>query len=216
MERIYAFLPSVLIIACIAGTAFLYLKWVVKRFGDNLKSVEWHRKNQGKVAWTVGTPMICVFGPAVEELIFRAPLIIAFGSMSSSAAWYGVFASSGLFALSHWFGKKIWMPEILSAKENGDHESDDVEEEINRLHQENEKGIMVRRVLHVVLTLPLGVLAGYYGIRYQSVWVAFGIHMAWNLVMPFVVPLFFLFSMLAFFSISSLWNRVMRRRRRLW
>lgn len=206
MGRIYAFLPSVLVIACIAGATFLYLKWVIKRFGDNFKSVEWHKKNRWKVIWAVGTPLINVWAPAAEELIFRAPLIITFSAMSS-AAWYGVFASSGLFALSHWFGKKIWMPEILSTKENGNHKSDDVVAEMNRLHTEEGKIIIVRKVLHVIFTLPLGILAGYYGIKYQSVWVAFGIHSVWNLIMPAVHPLLMLLGALAYLGISSLWDR---------
>ena len=207
MERIYTFLPSVLVIACIAGTTLLYMKWVIKRFGDNFKSTEWHKKNQWRVIWTVGTPLTNVWAPAVEELIFRAPLIIAFGAMSS-VAWYGVFVSSGLFALSHWFGNKIWMPEILSARENGDHKSDDVVAEVDRLHQKAGRRILVQKVLHVVLTFPLGILAGYYGIKYQSIWVSFGIHSAWNLIMPFVLPLFVLLGMLAFLGISSLWDRM--------
>jgi len=215
VERIYVFLPSVLVIAVIAGATLLYLKWVIKRFGDDFKSVEWHKKNQWKVIWTVGTPLTNAWAPAVEELIFRAPLIIAFSAMSS-VAWYGVFASSGLFALSHWFGKKIWMPEILSAKENGNHKSDDVVAEIDRLHTEEGKMIMVRKVLHVIFTLPLGILAGYYGIKYQSVWVAFGIHSVWNLVMPAVLPILMLLGMLASVGISSLWDRVRWRRRRSW
>jgi membrane protease YdiL (CAAX protease family) len=215
VERIYAFLPSILIIAAIAGATLLYLKWVIKSFGDNFKSVEWHKKNQWKVIWTVGTPLTNVWAPAVEELIFRAPLIIAFSAMSS-VAWYGVFASSGLFALSHWFGKKIWMPEILSARENGNHKTDDVVAEMNRLHAEEGKMIMVRKVLHIVFTLPLGILAGYYGIKYQSVWVAFGIHSVWNLVMPAVLPILMLLGVLAFVGISSLWDRVRWGRRRSW
>lgn len=215
MERIYAFLPSVLVIACVAGATLLYKKWVIKRFGDNFKSVEWHKKNQWKVMWTVGMPLTNVWAPAVEELIFRAPLIVAFSAMSS-VAWYGVFASSGLFALSHWFGKKIGMLDILSAKENGNHKSDDVVAEMNRLHTEKGKMIMVRKVLNVVCTLPLGILAGYYGIKYQSVWVAFGIHLVWNLVMPAVLPLLMLLGMLTFFGISSLWDRMRWRWRRSW
>lgn len=215
MERIYAFLPSVLVIACIAGATLLYMKWAIKRFGDNFKSVEWHKKNKWKVILSVGTPLTNVWAPAVEELIFRAPLIIAFSAMSS-VAWYGVFASSVLFALTHWFGKKIWMPEILSARENGDHKSDDVVAEIDRLHQEAGRRILVQKVLHVVLTLPLGILAGYYGIKYQSVWVSFGIHSVWNLIMPAVLPLFMLLGVLAFLRISTLWNRAKWRRRGSW
>jgi len=207
VERIYAFLPSVLLIACIAGATLLYIKLVIKHFGNNFKSVEWHKKNTWKVVWIVGTPLTNVWAPATEELIFRAPLIIAFGTMSSSA-WYGVLASSGLFALSHWFGKKNWKSEIISARENGNHKTDDVEAEVNRLHAEEGKMIMVRKVLHVVFTLPLGILAGYYGIKYQSVWVAFLIHLVWNLVMPAVLPILMLLGVLAFVCVSSLWDRV--------
>lgn len=215
MEKIYAFLPSVLIIACIAGAMLLYLKWIIKRFGDNFKSVEWHKKNQWKVIWIVGTPLTNVWAPAVEELIFRAPLIIAF-SATSSVAWYGVFASSGLFALMHWFGKKIWMPDILFARENDDHKTDDVMAEMDRLYTEEGKMIIVRKVLNVIFSLLLGILAGYYGIKYQSIWVAFGIHSAWNFIMPAVLPLLVLLGVLIFVGISSLWDRVRWRRRRSW
>jgi len=210
MERIYEIFPSVLILACIADATFLYLKLIIRRFGDNFKSVGWHEKNKWKVIWTVGTPLTNVWAPAIEELIFRAPLIIAFSAVSS-VAWYGIFASSWFFALKHWFGKKIWMPEILSARENGDHKTDDVVAEVNRLHQENGKTIIVCKVLHVVLTLPLGILTGYYGIKYQSILVTFGIHSAWNLIMPVVLPILMLLGILTFFGISSLWDKVRRR-----
>ncbi|MFH1427184.1 MAG: CPBP family glutamic-type intramembrane protease, partial [Patescibacteria group bacterium] len=149
------------------------------------------------------------------ELIFRAPLIIAFSTVST-IAWYGIFASSGLFALTHWFGKKIWMPEILSARKNGEHKTDDLVVEMNRVHQEKERTIIVRRVLHVFFTLPLGILAGYYGIKCQSVWVAFGIHFGWNFIMPAVLPLLMLLVGLVFLGISFLWDSLRSKRRRSW
>lgn len=214
MERIYALLPSILVLACIAGATLLYLKWVIKHFGENnIKSVEWNKKNEWRIVWTVTMPLISVWAPAFEEIIFRAPLIIAFSAVSS-VAWYGIFASSGLFAIGHWFEKKIWMPEILSARENGEHKSDDVVAEINRLYQEKRKMILVRKVLHVIFTLPLGILAGYYGIKYQSIWVAFGIHSVWNLIMPVVLSLLMILGMFVFLGISSLWDRV--RWKRMW
>lgn len=200
--------------ACIVGATIFYVKRVITRFGDNFKSVEWQKNNRMKVFWTLSIPLT-VLSPAVDELIFRVPLIIAFGAISS-VAWYGVFASSGLFALSHWFGKKIRMSEIIYAKENGNHKSDDVVAEINRLHTKEGKIIMARRVLHVVLALPLGILTGYYGIKYQSVWVAFGIHFVWNFVIPVVVPILIFLGALVFFGISSLWDGVVWRRRRSW
>ena len=217
MERIYTFLPSTIILIGIAGVTLLYMKLVIKRFGDNFRSIEWHEKNKWRVAWTVSMPLTNVYGPAVEELIFRAPLIVMFSAMSP-VAWYGIFASSGVFALLHWFGKKIWMLEILSARENSDHKTDDVVAEMNRLYQENGRAIMVRKVLHVIFAMPLGILTGYYGIKYQSIWVAVGIHSAWNLIMPLIISIL-VFLGLALFSISSrisslLWDKMRRGRRR--
>lgn len=213
MERIYAFLPSVLAIAFIASVTFLYLKLVIKHFGSSFKSVEWHEKNQWKVTWTFGVPKVNVLAPAVEELIFRAPLVIAFSSMSSTA-WYGVFISGGLFALTHWFGKQVNILEVFYARKNGHHKSDDMMEEVNRLHKEKGKMIMVRKALHVVFTLPLGILAGYYGIKYQSVWIAFGIHLVWNLVMPIFLSILMILGMLIFAGTSPLLHGLRRKWRR--
>lgn len=106
------------------------------------------------------------------------------------------------------------MLEIFSARKSNQHKIDDVVAEIDRLHQKHRKEIVIRKALHVVCTLLLGILLGYYGIKYQSVWVAFGIHTAWNLIMPFVVLLLILMGVLAEHSISSLWDRVRWRRRR--
>jgi len=211
MERIFTFLPSILVIACIAGVTLLYLKWIVKRFGDNFKSVEWQEKNKWKVFWMVGVPLRGLWAPFAEKLIFRAPIIIAFSAMSSFA-WYGVLASSCLFSLLHWSGKKIWIPEILSEKENNTHNSDDVEAEVERLYQKKRKEIVVRRIIHMFFSLILGILVGYYGIKYQSIWMSVGIHSAWNFIMVEILPIFALLGLLIFLAISylisSLWEKV--------
>lgn len=211
MERVLMFLPSVVVIACIAGVTLIYIKLVIRRFGDDFKSVEWHEQNRRKVTWLVGTPLEYVLYPTFEELIFRAPLIIAFSTMSSFA-WYGILTSSVLFSLMHWFGKKIMLPEILSERKSGNHKSDDIKEEGERLHQEAGKRILVTKIAHVVLTLPLGILAGYYGIKCQSIWVSVGIHSVWNLVMPAVVTLLVMVGMIGFIAILSLWGKVRRSR----
>lgn len=207
MERIYLFLPSILILACIAGATHLYLKLVIKRFGDKLKSVEWHEKNKRKLMWTVSIPCTEVRAPAVEELIFRAPLIVAFSTISS-VAWYAIFASGGLFALAHCLGKEIYTRDVLSARKKGTHKSDNVVAEINRLRHEKGKMVMVRKVGHVVFALPPGILAGYYGIKYQSIWVSFGIHSVWSLIVPPLLSLLMFVGMFIFSAISSLWDRV--------
>jgi len=211
VERIYAFLPSIVTLACIAVTTRLYLWWVVKRFGKNFKSVNWHKKNELRVVSMFGTPLVYVFAPALEELIFRAPIIVAFSTVSS-VAWYGIFVSSGLFALAHWRGKKVWMSEILS----GNHKSDDVAEEMNRFHAEAGKMIMARKAFQVTVTLFLGILAGYYGIKYQSIWVAFGIHVAWNIVAPTAFIVLVYLGLFVSLVISTLWNKVRWKWGRSW
>jgi len=188
-------------------------EWIGKRYGDNFKSVEWLKENHGRVAWTVGSPHQYVLAPTIEELVFRAPLIIAFSTMSSGA-WYGVLVSGALFALVHWFGKKILLSEVVSAKEKGSHESDDIAMEIGRLHTKEGKMIRVRKVLSVVLTFPLGILAGYYGIVYQSIWVAVGIHAAWNIFMPIVLQIIFLVGAIVFYGAPLLCNLARRKMRK--
>ncbi len=220
MERIYTFFPSVITIACIAGATHLYLKWIVKYYGDNFKSVAWLQQNQTRVIWTVGRPLAIVYGPMVEELIFRAPLIIAFSALSATA-WYGIYASSAVFALIHWRGKKIFVDAVINAREEGTQQSDDVLKEVDRLSEENKRRVLISKISQVLFTFVLGVLAAYYGIKYQSIWIAVGIHAVWNLFVPLVIALIVIplqiiiaIVIVAYMSIADeiRWRR--RRRRR--
>ncbi len=212
-ERIAVFLPSILILTCIAAATFIYLRLVARRWRENLKSVEWCKENKWKVLWLFGTPACNIWAPTAEELIFRAPLIIAFGSITGNA-WWGILASSVAFAFVHYFGKKINFLEVLSAKENGETKSDDLQAEITDMEKAQAQQMKIRRLLHIVATLPLGILAGYYGIKYQSIWVSVGIHSVWNLLMPVLLPLLVLLVMLTFFGITELWDRFRWRYRR--
>ena len=208
MERVYLFLPSILILGGVAAVTFFYLKWVIKYFGeDNFKSIEWHEKNKWKIPLIVGAPWVIVFAPAVEELIFRAPLIIIFSTVSSDA-WYGIFVSSGLFALAHLYEKKIWIYDILDERKNGNCQSDDVMTEMNRFYQENIKMVGVRQVLNIIFVLPLGILAGYYSIKCQSIWAAFAIHAIWNLVMPPIILFLGILLLFFVFVFVFLWDKI--------
>lgn len=214
MEKFYAFLPSLLIIACIAGAAFLCVKLATRRFGTNLKSVEWNKKNRFKVALTIGLPSILIFAPTAEELIFRAPLIIVFGSMSP-VAWYALLVSSAIFSLIHWF-RKVWLvPNLSSAKECTECESDDMAAEVNRLQKKNKKTVVVMKVASLIFTLFAGLLFGYLGITYQSIWLCVGLHAVWNLTVPILLPivmqLLALLILLAFEGVHFLYYRVQRK-----
>lgn len=187
-DRIHQFLPSILIIGSISVFTYIYLKVAIKRIGPSWKSIEWHSQNKWKVTWLIGTPVCNVWAPTAEELVFRAPLIIAFGALSPSA-WIGILASSVVFGAVHWFGKKINILEILSKKESGGIKSDDFEAEVAKIEASEAKRIHVQRILHVLTTILLGILSGYYGIKYQSIWVSVGIHSLWNFVMPIIFAL---------------------------
>ena len=174
-----------LIIACVAFVTTIYTNWVQGRFGGNFNSVEWYGNNKWRVELMFSLPQWCVAGPAFEELIFRAPLVCVFSAVTLHA-WYGILVSSAIFALIHWPGHKIYMSDILSARKNGTHKSDNAVAELVRLYREKKKTVIARKLFQVVFVLPLGILAGYYGIKYHSIWVCFGIHATWNLVMPIV------------------------------
>lgn len=197
-----------MLLAFIAGATFVYLKLIVAWFGDNnLNSITWCKRNQRKLVWTVGTPNVYVHAPALEELIFRVPIIIAF-SVVLSIAWYGIFISGGLFALAHWSGNKTLFLEVLSHREKGKLKSDNMEAEMNRLYANKKYMLILGKVFNIVVTFFLGILAGYYGIKYQSVWVAFGIHSVWNIVMPILIALLMVFVVWISLPILWLWDKV--------
>lgn len=194
MERIYLFLPSIIIIAMIGVAAGFVARNNLRRFGENLQDIEWLQENEMKLNLRYGVPMINICAPTLEELIFRAPII--FSSVTPEAS-YAILATSFLFGLVHFRGFKISLFEFSSFRKK-DTTHKDFEKELKDYQQSNRKMILFRKVLHVVLTTILGVLAGYYGILYQSIWVSVGVHALWNLLIPLVVPLFIYFCVLMY------------------
>ncbi len=187
MERIYAFLPSILIIVCIAGTTLLYNKLITKRLGeDNLKINEWVKNNKWK-AFSSFAPVIYIGTPAIEELIFRAPLVIIFNTMSLSA-WCGILISGGLFALLHWRDGIKFVVNGFSFSFS--------------IFSNKEERTWIEGV-NTLCVLILGILTGYYGIKYQSIWVSVGIHALWNLIAPVFFVLFISMGMIVFLVIRN-------------
>jgi predicted Abi (CAAX) family protease len=93
MTSVYIVLPYVVILACV----FAILKFVEKYFDHSAGSVMWQVRNPRKV-FVVDILLKHLWIPAVQELFFRVPLVIAFGAISL-AAWYGIFAASIFLAL---------------------------------------------------------------------------------------------------------------------
>jgi len=189
MEKVYEFLPSILTLVGIVISLFFYWNFLIRKFyGERLNSLEWLAKNKRK-STLISMPVFVIMVPAVEELIFRFPLVILFDTVSDLGAWYGIFISSGLFAFIHIFIPQVVTPDILTAYERGECISDDVKEESKRIRKKNKKHVNIQRLSRIVFSFLLGLLAGYFAIKYQSIWVALGIHAGWNLFISDLVLL---------------------------
>ncbi|MBI4143059.1 CPBP family intramembrane metalloprotease [Candidatus Uhrbacteria bacterium] len=116
-------------------------------------------------------PWTLCFGPATEELLFRAPLIACFGHMTSMA-WTVLVTTSIAFGLFHTFDEFVPLT-LACASDSGD--------------SAPARGqIVAMRIFRGVATTGLAILAGYYGITRQSLFMSFGIHAAWNAAIPIV------------------------------
>lgn len=198
---------------CITGLTLVYIKLLSKHWQENLKSIEWYKKNQWKVESLLGIPAVNILAPATEELIFRAPLIIIFSDINGNA-WAGILVSAFAFASIHYFGCQIKLFEVLQMKEGNQIKTDDPQTGIKEIEKMQAQQMKIRRLSHVVGTFPLGILAGYYGIKYQSIWISVGIHSAWNLLVPLILPLLVILSILAFSRIIEAWDNFWWKRRR--
>ncbi len=183
MERVFLFLPSMLVIALIGLLARFYARSQLKKFGNNVNNLEWMRKNKFAFEMKFGSPLLYICAPTIEELLFRAPLIILFSSVTSHAV-LGITASAVLFGLMHIFNKKVKLPQILSESNECSQEKLTVSELVAKIEKRDKKRIFYLNIIAVCATTILGLLAGYFGVYYQSIWVAVGIHAAWNMFVP--------------------------------
>lgn len=214
MDKLLEFLPSLIGLACIALISWFFLWRMSKKYKEELKSITWCRENKKKIFLTMTIPLGYLYAPALEELIFRAPLVLFFDNISD-LAWQGIFVSATLFGICHW-GKNTMIPSSLFVKsDSGEQVSDSLEEEIKRLQETNKKIVLVQRVVHVSISFGVGVMIGYYSIVYQSIWVAFLIHSLWNIFAPTLFSLLFALFVLAGLAViniyhvwKDIWNRI--------
>ncbi len=117
-----------------------------------------------------------IFAPMGEELLFRGPLIIAFSSVTDNA-WVGIVISALLFSIGHYLPFPVvsniegtlYMP--------------------NSNLMEDFKGVI--RILNSAFVFLLGIISGYFCIRYQSLHIGIAIHSLWNLAFEQVFPAIF-------------------------
>jgi membrane protease YdiL (CAAX protease family) len=207
MERLYIFLQSIIVLVSIAVMVRAYLFYVSAKYKKRTKSVAWCKANMLKVIFLISAPYVYIFGPVLEELIFRAPLVVLFSSLTD-LVWIWIIISSILSALLHWKGKKVTLTEIFEADMRGETESDDVTLEEKRLFRQKGKKIILEKIFQVIVTFLLGVLSGYFGIKYQSIWLCVGIHAAWNIFMPLVISVIIILAGIVFLAILRVISEV--------
>lgn len=181
MDRIRQFAPSILLALALGGIVFIYVKLVSNHYKDRLKSLEYAKANKLKMALLVGTPTTIFLAPLTEEVVFRAPLLLLFDHLSENA-WLGVSISALLFGGAHWRGTKIDITDIPEKRANGEAITDDTQAELELAGKEHARRVLISKILHVILTTPLGLAFGYYGVKHQSLWLCIALHAGWNLI----------------------------------
>ena len=207
-ERFMSLLPSVLVLVGIGGVAFLFLKFILPVLigNERYKNPEllkvWMKENKWKAVIFAAVPSTCIFSPALEEIVFRAPLLFLF-SVISGHAWLGIIISSILFALVHYSEKTteallkgIELAEEVWTKEPNNNAH------INGPDRERRKKSF--RISRAIGSFGFGILVGYLGIKYQSLYICAVIHAAWNLLAPFMLPFLFIIFLLIFLGIMAL------------
>ncbi|MFA6537321.1 MAG: CPBP family intramembrane glutamic endopeptidase [Patescibacteria group bacterium] len=192
MDRVMMFLFPMI---CFLGLFLLgkcYEKFfIMKKCKEKIRSIAWVNRNKVK-AYLIAMPLFVISGPAIEELIFRAPLLIFFDEISTNA-WWAIIFSGAIFALLHYFNNKVSFSDLVMRQNDDNVQSDNMLNEIKRVGNEMSRwDFFGRKVFPVVVAFSLGVLIAYLGIAYQSLWLCLLVHGAWNLIMPTVLPILLL------------------------
>ena len=190
-EKLGNFLSSIIIVLCVAVICFAYLKLFCRKHKEKLNSVSWVKENPWRIFVFLGVPVNYVWTPFVEEFVFRMPLIVIFDTLSVQA-WLAIIFSGAIFAVAN--TKYFLVPKkIFGKQDGGESDTDDfvlTASQIDKEKEEDEdKAEKTTQIIRVLLSFVLGLLAGYLGIKYQSIWLAIGIHLAFNILTPIVVLL---------------------------
>jgi membrane protease YdiL (CAAX protease family) len=121
-----------------------------------------------------------IFAPTSEELIYRGPIIILSGYLPEYK-WLLIIISAIVFGIMHWYGAKISLHEIQQNEPSDGYETDNLKEISKTISDQKNKKTYILKSAQVVSATIGGVLMGYYGIKYQTIWVSVLIHFSWNL-----------------------------------
>lgn len=181
MDNLGDHMNSVLQVMCLLLISFAYIKKTEWKHRERLDSAKWNAEHI-IARMKLDTVTVSICSPAVEELIFRAPVIIMFSSLSSNA-WYAVMISSVLFSLVHLPKlRSVSIYVILGMWNKGTLQSDSVKQESARLMSE-QNGVKTKdKAVQLLVAFFLGVIFSCIGIIFQDLWLCVIIHIVWNLV----------------------------------
>lgn len=175
IDRSHFFLPSILIMTIIVIAYWFFYKSNHKRIMEDLKAMKQVRDKESVAAFFKGNwwrmlLMIfaaVLFSPVKNELLFRMPLLVAFGSFSEMT-WNAIYVSAVLYALF----------QSLSFKTNF------LKEDMWSKYVGAQRTFLKigAYVLNFLSWWAVGIAAGYVAIRYQSLFVC----VLFGITLPFI------------------------------
>lgn len=172
-------ISAALILVCVAIT---YCHYISKHYGGKLNSADWTRKNRLKSYFLCFWPVIAVLIPAIEELLFRAPLVLFFDKLTL-ISWIFIVISSVYFAYMHW---ETPFAGFTNVNLNEQIENDDIGFAVQKAKLEHPEPIQTK-ITRVSIIFPFSIFCGYLSIAYQSVWASIIFHSLWNTFWPLFV-----------------------------
>ena len=194
-ERLGFLWPSIIVVLCVSLSSLAYIRYYCRKHKAELNDTLWIKDNMAKIIIHLSLPAIYIWAPFAEELMFRMPLIIIFGTLSGPA-WCGIILSAAIFAASHLnnsFSASSDLEKVIKKAENDELPDSNfasatlcVKEDKSEGEKKEEK---TAKIISIFLLFAFGILEGYWAIKYQSIWPAIGAHFAYNLLMPVVSAL---------------------------
>lgn len=195
-QRFIDLLPSILLLAAISLIIFLYLRFLSKK----IRSIETDNGNQqtgqNKPIKVFGSLLLCVIlAPAVEELIFRAPLIICFPELTKST-WIAIILVAAVFGYVHINNYKNWKKFFENLKK----------EEKVEANADTERLAKFKTLLQIFAAFAFGIIIGYEGIEHQSLMLCFALHAGFNLFMLVGLPIVIVLVMSVWVIVSYIFH----------
>ncbi len=126
----------------------------------------YRREHPLKARWLIDIPMLCAVAPAVEEPLFRAPLIVGWSGLTASA-WVAVVVSSVVFSVTHARNLRVIDPRLQASGLS-------------------KRSFVFMRIMHFGLVTAAGIALSLLAISSQSLWPSMVAHALWNLIGPYV------------------------------